>query len=128
MVDISDLLSIYQKWSTKINEIYGINNWFIQNFYFEDENYIYKDTDDKNKNFLNILFNDIDDEKFIEENLIIKEIDSKLNSNETVIAHKLCGAGNGGFFLVFSEKDSLTIPYQSVKINVESNGVVGRKL
>ena len=73
VIDISDLLSIYQKWSTKRNEIYGINNWFIQNFYFEDENYIYKDTDDKNKNFLNILFNDIDDEKFIEENLIIKE-------------------------------------------------------
>ncbi len=73
VIDISDLLSIYQKWSSKRNEIYGINNWFIQNFYFEDENYIYKDTDDKNKNFLNILFNDIDDEKFIEENLIIKE-------------------------------------------------------
>jgi superfamily II DNA or RNA helicase len=73
VIDISDLLSIYQKWSSKRNEIYSINNWFIQNFYFEDENYIYKDTDDKNKNFLNILFNDIDDEKFIEENLIIKE-------------------------------------------------------
>jgi len=29
---------------------------------------------------------------------------------------------------VFSEKDSLTIPYKSVKINVEPNGVVGRKL
>jgi len=85
VIDISDLLSIYQKWSTKRNEIYGINNWFIQNFYFEDENYIYKDTDDKNKNFLNILFNDIDDEKFIEENLIIKEnnliIKENINSN-----------------------------------------------
>jgi superfamily II DNA or RNA helicase len=85
VIDISDLLSIYQKWSSKRNEIYGINNWFIQNFYFEDENYIYKDTDDKNKNFLNILFNDIDDEKFIEENLIIKEnnliIKENINSN-----------------------------------------------
>jgi D-glycero-alpha-D-manno-heptose-7-phosphate kinase len=64
----------------------------------------------------------------ITENLIIKEIDSKLNSNETVIAHKLCGAGNGGFFLVFSEKENLNIPYQSVKINISSNGVSGIKI
>ena len=64
----------------------------------------------------------------ITENLIIKEIDSKLNSNETVIAHKLCGAGNGGFFLVFSEKKNLNIPYQSVKINISSNGVSGIKI
>ena len=55
-------------------------------------------------------------------------LDNILNKNETVLAHKLCGAGNGGFFLVFSEKESLTIPYQSVKIDVEPNGVVGRKL
>jgi galactokinase/mevalonate kinase-like predicted kinase len=55
-------------------------------------------------------------------------MDEQLNENETVLAHKLCGAGNGGFFLVFSEKDSLTIPYQSVKIDVESNGVIGKKL
>jgi len=64
----------------------------------------------------------------ITESSTIKEIDEQLNENETVLAHKLCGAGNGGFFLVFSEKDSLTILYQSVKIDVEPNGVVGRKL
>jgi len=64
----------------------------------------------------------------ITESSTIKEIDEQLNENETVLAHKLCGAGNGGFFLVFSEKDSLTIPYKSVKINVESNGVIGHKV
>ena len=69
-----------------------------------------------------------DTSSIITENQTIRDIDNILNENETVLAHKLCGAGNGGFFLVFSEKDSLTIPYQSVKINVESNGVVGRKL
>ena len=66
VLDISDLLSIYQKWSSKRNEIYALNNWYIQNFYFEDENYIYNKNEDTNKNFINILFDDIDDEKFIE--------------------------------------------------------------
>ena len=56
------------------------------------------------------------------------EIDNVLENNESVIAHKLCGAGNGGFFLSFSNKNSLNIPYESVKINVSPNGVVGRCL
>lgn len=64
----------------------------------------------------------------ITESSTIKEMDEQLNENKTVLAHKLCGAGNGGFFLVFSEKNSLTIPYKSVKINIEPNGVVGRIL
>jgi D-glycero-alpha-D-manno-heptose-7-phosphate kinase len=82
--------------------------------------------------FLNLLNRSWQEKKdtssIITENQTIRDIDNILNENETVLAHKLCGAGNGGFFLVFSEKDSLTIPYQSVKIDVEPNGVVGRKL
>jgi len=58
----------------------------------------------------------------------IREIDSSLEKNETVCAHKLCGAGNGGFFLTFSEKNSLTIPYESVKIDVETDGVYGKSI
>ena len=58
----------------------------------------------------------------------IREIDSALENNDTVCAHKLCGAGNGGFFLTFSEKNSLTIPYESVKINVETDGVYGKSI
>lgn len=64
----------------------------------------------------------------ITENQSIKDMDDILNENETVLAHKLCGAGNGGFFLVFSEKNNLKIPYQSVKISVTPNGVSGIKL
>lgn len=64
----------------------------------------------------------------INENKTIKEIDEYLLNNPLVISHKLCGAGNGGFFLTFSEKGKLTIPYSSVKINVSSDGVKGRKL
>ena len=61
----------------------------------------------------------------ITENPTIQEIDNCLNENDTVISHKLCGAGNGGFFLVFSEKKNLNIPYQSVKIDITSNGISG---
>ncbi len=58
----------------------------------------------------------------------IIEIDHVLEKNDTVCAHKLCGAGNGGFFLIFSEKDTLNIPYDCVRITVEPNGVYGSKV
>ena len=58
-------------------------------------------------------------------NQSIKDIDNVLDENETVLAHRLCGAGNGGFFLTFSQKNTLKIPYESVRIEVEPNGVYG---
>jgi len=64
----------------------------------------------------------------ITENISIQEIDTFLNENDSVIAHKLCGAGNGGFFLLFSDRGSLNIPYESVKIDVTPNGVSGTKI
>jgi D-glycero-alpha-D-manno-heptose-7-phosphate kinase len=64
----------------------------------------------------------------ISENQMVKSIDDYLLNSPLVIAHKLCGAGNGGFFLTFSEKDKLTLQYSSVKINVSSDGVKGKKL
>ena len=42
------------------------------------------------------------------------------------MAHKLCGAGNGGFFLVFSRRDSLKLNYFIVKIQVEANELKGK--
>lgn len=64
----------------------------------------------------------------ITENEQIQKIDQVLSDSKEVIAHKLCGAGNGGFFLVFSKPNTLKIPYESIRIEVESNGVVGSKL
>lgn len=64
----------------------------------------------------------------ITQNTFVQEIDYILNQNDTVNAHKLCGAGNGGFFLIFSEKENLNVPYQSVKICLSSNGVSGIKI
>jgi len=58
----------------------------------------------------------------------IREMDKELFDNKSVFAHKLCGAGNGGFFLTFSRKGELNIPFDCVKINVETNGVMGKEL
>jgi len=66
--------------------------------------------------------------RIITENQSIKEIDKNLNENKSVLAHKLCGAGNGGFFLVFSEKNRLKIPYTYAKIKISSQGVRGKNL
>ena len=62
------------------------------------------------------------------ENDIIREMDDILAYNDTVGAHRLCGAGNGGFFLTFSKKGTLNIPYKSVKINIEPDGVYGESI
>jgi D-glycero-alpha-D-manno-heptose-7-phosphate kinase len=64
----------------------------------------------------------------ITENEQIQNIDQVLSESDNVLAHKLCGAGNGGFFLVFSKPDTLKIPYDCIRIEVEPNGVVGHKL
>jgi len=64
----------------------------------------------------------------IVKNETIRDIDLVLENNDTVCAHKLCGAGNGGFFLTFSKKNTLTIPYKSVKIDVETDGVYGKSI
>ena len=61
----------------------------------------------------------------ITENETIRVIDKILEENQTVVAHKLCGAGNGGFFLTFSKSDTLQVPYDSVKIDVTPQGVTG---
>ena len=55
-------------------------------------------------------------------------MDKEVSLNNTVIAHKLCGAGNGGFFLVFSEINKIKIPYNKVKIGVNTIGVQGNIL
>jgi len=64
----------------------------------------------------------------ITDNKYIRQMDEELTQEPTVFAHRLCGAGNGGFFLTFSEKDSLRIPYDNVKINLVSDGVRGESI
>ena len=61
----------------------------------------------------------------ITENEIIRKMDEELNGNDTVLSHKLCGAGNG-IFLTFSKPNTLKISQDSIKIDIESNGVIGK--
>ena len=60
-------------------------------------------------------------------NDIIRDMDYEFAANKSVLAHKLCGAGSGGFFLVFSKVNTLDIPYSSIRINVSQSGVKGEK-
>ena len=40
------------------------------------------------------------------ENKILVDLDNRLRYDDRVLSHKLCGAGNGGYFLMFSHKNS----------------------
>jgi D-glycero-alpha-D-manno-heptose-7-phosphate kinase len=64
----------------------------------------------------------------ITENPHIKNIDKTFLEDQNIIAHKLCGAGNGGFFLIISNPNSLKTSYGSIKIKMASNGVTGNIL
>lgn len=71
VIDISDVLSIYQGWGVKRESIYNTKNWYVQNYFWEDDNLIYGINQDKNKKAMNIMFDDVEDEDFIEKNLIL---------------------------------------------------------
>ncbi|MCQ9203194.1 MAG: hypothetical protein JJ845_001720 [Prochlorococcus marinus CUG1436] len=88
--------------------------------YFKNKNY------DKFLNLVNLSWEQKKKtSKIISSNDIIRKMDQELCNNKTVVAHKLCGAGNGGFFLVFSKKNKLKLLFNKVKINVDTDGVKG---
>ena len=57
----------------------------------------------------------------------LKELDEKLSTDRNVLSHKLLGAGNGGYFLVFTEKNSGDWVYNSynrvMKIKMSDAGI-----
>jgi D-glycero-alpha-D-manno-heptose-7-phosphate kinase len=63
----------------------------------------------------------------IAENPIIQALDSKLSADERILAHKLCGAGNGGYFLCFTHKNALQDSNRlgTVEVAVSSVGIEG---
>lgn len=62
--------------------------------------------------------------KLICENSILKELDEKLYNDKRILSHKLCGAGNGGYFLIFTDKDTQINDYASInKINISDSGL-----
>ena len=82
VIDLSDMFSIYSSWSNKRNEIYGKKNWYLQNYYWEDLEFLNSSsisTKDSVKkiNPLNVMFDDITDEDFIEKNLMVSDEEAK---------------------------------------------------
>jgi len=79
VIDLSDMFSIYSSWSDKRNEVYGKKNWYIQNYYWEDLEFLNSSNINKNKpngekkKYMNLMFDDITDEDFIEKNLMVTE-------------------------------------------------------
>lgn len=65
--------------------------------------------------------------RLIAENPAIQELDAKLSADRGILAHKLCGAGNGGFFLCFTEKGAIEddARYGTVKVTMSTDGTEG---
>jgi D-glycero-alpha-D-manno-heptose-7-phosphate kinase len=63
--------------------------------------------------------------KLICENETLVALDEKLRYDSRVLSHKLCGAGNGGYFLIFSNRNScLEKEYKNcVQINISETGL-----
>ncbi len=108
------------------NEVQKKKNITLENFIIK---YGEEEGEKRYDEFLTLIGESWEQKKktssIITENETIKTIDEYLKNNNDVISHKLCGAGNGGFFLTFSKKDTLNISYDCVKINVSTEGVVG---
>lgn len=61
--------------------------------------------------------------RLICENDVLVALDNDLRYDSRVLSHKLCGAGNGGYFLIFSEKGS-TLEYEMCsQINISETGL-----
>lgn len=67
-------------------------------------------------------------------NKSLLDLDSKISRNDSIVAHRLLGAGGGGYFLCFAHKD---IPLSRIKnsmnhsiipIEVASNGISGERI
>lgn len=58
-------------------------------------------------------------------NPILQQIDRLLDNDKRIMSHKLCGAGNGGYFLLFTEKDvRLSYDYPTInKIKISETGL-----
>ena len=60
------------------------------------------------------------------DNPSIRSIDNLLEKHPDILAHRLCGAGNGGYFLVFSKSKCKFD--NSIAINICNRGIIGTKI
>lgn len=58
------------------------------------------------------------------QNPILQDLDNRLSQHDSVLSHKLCGAGGGGYFLIFSEKGASLDEFAYIKqIQVSETGL-----
>lgn len=82
-----------------------------------------------NKNLFNLIIKNSWEHKkqtseFIANNSIIQDFDNKLSNNSKVLSHKLCGAGGGGYFLIFTEKNIVLDEFEYInKIQISETGL-----
>jgi len=48
----------------------------------------------------------------------LKLLDTLFESDKEILAHRLCGAGNGGFYLLFTEKNKIPKHDNTIKVNI----------
>ncbi len=84
VVDIVDILSIYQGWAKKREEVYDRKNWYLQQYHFEDLEYIFTTKESRDKDPFQMIFEDITNESFIENNLLIKDTDLVQTNSDPV--------------------------------------------
>lgn len=109
--------------STKVLESLNFENKRLLDLVFEMEKCL---LDSDEKNFHEIInegwIRKKETSKLISKNLIIKNIDDSLTNNKKVLSHRLCGAGNGGFFLVFTNIEKFD-EYNSIPISIDDTGI-----
>jgi len=90
----------------------------------ESEKYILNGSYEK---FLSILSRGWEEKKKSSKDVLkdqlIKDMDEYLKNYPNCISHKLCGAGNGGFFLCFFPNDKLPTDTRFFKLTLSTTGV-----
>ena len=65
------MLSIYKNFSTKRDEFYNKNNFYTEQYFYNDEKYVYCNSDNKNIDGMNYIFDNIEDDVFMEKIICI---------------------------------------------------------
>ena len=58
----------------------------------------------------------------------LQMLDKTLEQHKDVLAHRLCGAGNRGYFLIFTEKNVHSAPHPGIKIDICQDGATAIRI
>ena len=90
------------------------------------------DIDLFNKTIRNTWINKKNTSPLICSNENLMKLDDYISNDKNVLSHKLLGAGNGGYFLIFTDKDKddeVYKNYQNVKkIKISEIGIQSNKI